>query len=96
MSFDNPSRKANPWGMLKRTVKTKSLRFVRFCQSVSARQPKPPPIRALTLATYQYWLSAVVADSRLEMQMKRMRVVFSPVSATAVMATTWRLNAVSL
>ena len=95
MSFDNPSRKASPWTTLKRTVKTKSLRFVRFCQSVSARQQTPPFNRALTLATYQYWLSAVVAASRLEMQMKRMCVVASPVSATAVMATSWRLNAVS-
>ncbi|MFZ2392215.1 hypothetical protein, partial [Rhodoferax sp.] len=38
MSFDNPSREANPWTTLKRTVKTKSLRFVRLCQSVSAQQ----------------------------------------------------------
>jgi hypothetical protein len=30
MSFDNPSREANPWATLKRTVKTKSLRFVRL------------------------------------------------------------------
>jgi len=36
MSFDNPSRRANPWATLKRTVKTKSLRFV--CQFVSAPQ----------------------------------------------------------
>jgi hypothetical protein len=81
MSFDNPSRKANPWTTLKRTVKTKSLRLVRFCQSVSARQQAPPFNRALTLAlaTFPYWLSAVVAASRLEMQMKSM-------------AMTWRTN----
>ncbi len=30
MSFDNPSRMASPWTTLKRTVKTKSLRLVRF------------------------------------------------------------------
>jgi len=38
MSCDNPSREANPWTTLKRTAKTKSLRFVRFCQPVSAQQ----------------------------------------------------------
>ena len=38
MPFDNPSRGANPWTTLKRTAKTKSLRFVRLCQSVSAQQ----------------------------------------------------------
>ena len=38
MSFDNPSRGANPWTTLKRTAKAKSLRFVRLCQSVSAQQ----------------------------------------------------------
>ena len=41
MSFDNPSRRASPWTTLKLTVKTKSLRFVCFCQSVSARQQVP-------------------------------------------------------
>jgi hypothetical protein len=38
MSCDNPSRVGNPWTTLKRTDKTKSLRFVRFCQPVSAQQ----------------------------------------------------------
>jgi len=36
MSCDNPSRGANPWTTLKRTAKTKSLRFVRL---VSPFQP---------------------------------------------------------
>ena len=83
MSFDNPSRKASPWTTLKRTVKTKSLRLVRFCQSVSARQQTPPVYRAiaLALATYQYWLSAVVAVSRLEMQMKSMAMTWRTTAA---------------
>jgi hypothetical protein len=76
MSFDNPSRKASPRTTLKRTVKTKSLRLVRFCQSVSARQQTPSFNRELTLATYPYGLSAVVAASRLEMQMKSMAMTW--------------------
>jgi len=44
MSFDNPSRKASPWTTLKRTVKTKSLRLVRF---VSPFQPGSKPHRSI-------------------------------------------------
>lgn len=35
--FDNPSRQANPRTTLKRAVKTKLLRLIRFCQLVSAQ-----------------------------------------------------------
>jgi hypothetical protein len=90
MSFDNPSREANPWATLKRTDKTKSLRFVRFCQPVSAQQPNSPQARASILATHPYWLSAVVADSRLEMQMKRMSGVVLSISLSTVVAATRR------
>ena len=72
MSFDNPSREASPWATLKRTVKTKSRRFVRFVSTFQPNSPTGHPARASPFATHPYGLSAVVADSRLEMQMKRM------------------------
>ena len=59
----------------------------RFLQS---GQPNPSLIRAFTLATYPYGLSAVVADSRLELQMKSMPVVAMSVGASAVVAATCR------
>ena len=90
MSFDNPSREANPRATLKRTDKTKSLRFVCLVQSVSAQQPNPPQARASILATHPYWLSAVVADSRLEMQMKRMSGVVLSISLSTVVVATRR------
>ncbi len=92
MSFDNPSRKASPWTTLKRTVKTKSLRLVRFCQSVSALQPNPSFVRSLTCDIPVLAIRRL-ADSRLEMQMKQMPVLASSVSATAIQATSWRPNA---
>ena len=90
MSFDNPSREANPWATLKRTVKTKSLRFVCLVQSVSAQQPNSPQARASILATHPYWLSAVVADSRLEMQMKKMSGMVLSISLSTVIVATRR------
>jgi hypothetical protein len=61
---------------------SKQSRFAWFAFA-SPFQPGSKPhqsIARLALATYQYWLSAVVAVSRLEMQMKSM-------------AMTWRTNA---
>ena len=96
MSFDNPSREANPRATLKRTDKTKSLRFVCLVQSVSAQQPNSPQARASILATHPYWLSAVVADSRLEMQMKRMPGVVLSANLSTVVVVTRRAQGAEL
>jgi len=90
MSFDNPSREASPWATLKRTVKTKSRRFVRFVSTFQPNSPTGHPARASPFATHPYGLSAVVADSRLEMQMKRMPGVVLFVSPFTTAAATRR------
>lgn len=59
----------------------------RFLQS---GQPNPSLIRAFTLATYPYGLSAVVADSRLEMQMKKMSGLALSISLFTVVAAARR------
>jgi hypothetical protein len=53
MSFDNPSRKASPWTTLKRTVKTKSLRFVRLAS----------PFQPIRKVQFRAWMVTQVSQS---------------------------------
>jgi hypothetical protein len=54
MSCDNPSRGANPWTTLKRTAKTKSLRFVRLVSPFQPSRKVQSRVRMVTQVS-QSW-----------------------------------------